>query len=133
MLNKRMLITILISILSIYPIHGSKTFCDIPKERQVIGVTKRQLPTNLKQIICRLNDDSWLRFNQSIINKSCQALKKEEITQLIIRPKKDYSLKLKKGMIDYESLIEFTKSIKRNKVIVFEFFSGFQVNLFDEK
>ena len=131
-----MLIAILISILSIYPIHGSKSYCDIPKECQVIGVTKRQLPTNEKQIICRINDDSRLKFNQSIINKekskSCQALKKEEITQLIIRPKNDYSLKLKKGMIDYGSLIEFTKDIKKREVIVFEFFSGFQVNLFDE-
>ena len=136
MLNKRMLIAILISILSIYLIHGSKPYCDIPKECQVIGLTKRQLPTNLKQIICRLNDDSRLRFNQSIINKeeskSCQLLKKEDIKEMIIKPKKEYSLKLKKGMIDYGSLVEFTKDIKKRQVIVFEFFSGFQVNLFDE-
>ena len=126
-----MYITFLISILFIYPIHGFKSCCEISKECELLAVTKRHLPTNQKRLICRLNDDSRLQFNQSLITSN-EKVKSCQIKELIIRPKKENSLKLKSGLIDYKSLIEYTKSFNKNQEVIFELFNGFQVNLFDE-
>ena len=123
----------LISLLFIFHIHCCKAYCNIPKECQVYEITKRQLPTNEKQLICQLNDETQqLRFNKSLIeneeSESCQLLNKIEMRDMIIRPRKEGLLKLKKGMIDLKNLIEFTNF---NVNLTFQFFNGFEINLFD--
>ena len=132
MLYKTIFITFLISILSIYSIHGSKSYCNIPKECQVISITKRQLPTDQKLIKCILNDDTRLRFNQSNEKrKICQQLNKNETQKLIIRPRVEKSFKLKKEMIDFKDLFNYIISFHKTMELMFELFSGFEANLFD--
>ena len=134
---KKLLISLFISILSISYVDSSKTYCNIPKECQVIEITKRQLPTDRKQLICLLEDVSQLRFNKSLIeneeSESCQLLNKKEANEIIIRPKKERSLKLKREMINLKNLFEYTRSFHFMQLnLAFEFFNGFEVNLFDK-
>ena len=137
MIHKIIFIAAFIWLLPLFHVHGTKKYCNIPKECKVIDKTKRQLPTNQRQLICLLNDGSQLRFNKSLINneesENCQLLNKNETEELIIRPAKERSFKLKKGMIQLKNLIEFTRGsdfIKLN--LIFELFNGFEINLFDE-
>ena len=127
--------SLFILVLSIFNVNGYKTYCNIPKECQVIEITKRQLPTNQKQLICLLNEGSQLRFNKSLIDnvksQNCQQLNKNETNQIIIRPYKERSLKLKREIIDLANLIEFTRSF-HNINLTFELFNGFEINLFDK-
>ena len=131
--NKIIFIVLLISLLYIYSVHGSNTYCNIPKQCQVKDITKRQLPTDLKLYKCLLDDNSRLRFNKSNEEKSenCQNLNKTKIQDLILRPNEGRCLKLKKGMIDVNDFIEHLKDFE-NLELLFEFFKGFEINLFDE-
>ena len=119
--------------------YGSKAYCNIPKECQVIEITKGQLPKNQKQLICRLNEASQLRFNKSYIDneesKNCKQFNKNKTSELIIRPNKERSLKMKQGMIDLKNLIEYASSFHffYSLNLVFELFNGFDINLFDDK
>ena len=124
--NKIIFQALLILTLYISSLYGSN--CNIPKECQLKDVTKRQLSTNQKRLICRLNDESQLRFNNE--SENCQRMK-NETREIIIRPNKETSLKLKRGMIDLKNLIEYTKSF-RSINLTFEYFNGFEMNLFDE-
>ena len=131
------LVELLIYLLPIITIiHGSRTYCNLPKECQVIDLTQRQLPTSNKLIKCLLNDASQLRFNKSLIaneTKSCQILDKDHITAIIIRPEEERSLILKKGMVDLRNFIDYLKTFKIFQLyVIFELFSGFEVNLFDD-
>ena len=112
----------------------SKPFCNLPKECQLIQATHRHLPIDRKVIKCLLNDDrSQLRFNQSYKqdNKKCKILKKEEIHEIYIRPSKEGSLKLRKGMIDLKDFIEYTNNL-HTLDLIFQLFNGFELDLFDE-
>ena len=131
-MSKLIFIALILSInLNIF---GSEPFCNFPKECQLIPITHRHLPSNEKVLKCLLNDDrSQLRFNQSYKqdNKKCELLKKEEIHEIIIRPSITESLKLRKGMIDLNDLIEYTNDFHMLD-LQFQLFNGFELDLFDE-
>ena len=124
--NKIVFQALLILTLYISSIYGFN--CNIPKECQLKDVTKRQLPTNQKQLICRLNDQSQLRFSNE--SENCQRMK-NETREIIIRPNKESSLKLKNKMVDLKNLIEYTNSFHSIN-LTFEYFNGFEIDLFDE-
>ena len=135
--NKTIFQALFILVSSIISIYGAKPYCNIPKECQVKDITKRQLPTSHKQLICRLNEGSQLRFNKSLIDneesQNCQPINKNETGELIIRPDKERSFRLKKEMIDLKNLIEYTRSFHYIKFnLTFEYFNGFEINLYDE-
>ena len=130
--SKLLLIALLLSInLNIL---AFKQFCNFPKECKLIQYTQRHLPADRKVIKCLLNDDrSQLRFKKSYDkdNKTCELLKKEEISEIHIRPRKEGSLQLKKGTIDLNGLIEYTKDFHMLD-LHFQLFNGFELDLFDE-
>ena len=125
--NKLIFQALFILTLYISSIYGSN--CNIPKECQLKDVTKRQLPTNQKRLICRLNDESQLRFSNE--SENCQRMK-NETREIIIRPNEELSSKLKKETIDLENLIEYTKSFRAIN-LTFEYFNGFEIDLFDDE
>ena len=107
----------------------SDSNCNIPKECNIIGHSRRQLPTEEKEIKCLLTSGSQIRFNRSSYpNKSCITNAKE----LIIRPKAEGMLKLSKRMLDLKDLNKFVKAFDASFQLVFQFFKGFGLNLYDE-
>ena len=129
--SKLIFMTLLLS--TNFNILASKPFCNLSKECQLIQITQRHLPTKEKAIKCLLNDDrSQLRFNQSFDQdiKTCKILKKEEINEIIIQSKTE-SMKLRKGMIDLNDLIEYTNDFHMLD-LQFHLFNGFELDLFNE-
>ena len=108
--------------------------CNTPKECHVIDLYSHPyLGESRKALKCLLKDDkSQLRLQISTLNKSfidddC------EIQDLIIRPNKERSLRFRKGIIDIRNLVDYSRNPRYERLFIdFQFFNGFELNLFDE-
>ena len=93
-------------------------------------------PFSYMTLECLLTDKSKLRFNKSfekVDGKNCVKLNSNDSKVMTLRPKKEGSIILKKGMIDLEDLIGF------KRVLDFAFssldmrlFKGFELNLYED-
>lgn len=131
MINRITSIALFISLLSIFSVSVSKASCNNnPKECQLVEITQRQIPTNSTALKCLLNDATRLRFNKSTDKtENCEESESKPST-VIIRPKDERSFILKKGTLDLNDLTTYLKGFESLE-LVFEYFSGFEINLFD--
>ena len=114
---------------------STKPYCDVPKECTVMEFTQRHVANEEKGLKCLLTSESRLRFNKSAINpsqKECQTLKTDGHLQIYIRPKRQGSIRLKRETIDLKDLFSYFNASK-SVLVAFQFFKGFQINLFNDK
>ena len=136
-LNKVIFIEFIISAFSILSISGATSYYSIPNECQVITFTYRQIASHEKGLKCQIDSKSQLRLNERLLKnesiENSQIKNKEEIHHLIIRPKREKSVKLDKGMIDLQDFLNYFKNINHTSIFVtFELFDGFALELFDD-
>lgn len=112
---------------------STELYCNIPNECEVIKIKDINYRNKNTHVKCLLNDGTRLRFNRSSESIDCKQFNTSDIESLIIRPKYELSVKLVKGTIDLKDIIEFTMSFRILIQIDFNFFKGFDLNLFDEE
>ena len=118
--------------------HSLESYCNIPNECNAITQQINHMSSDLKIIKCLLTTGSTrLRFNRSLeqkCGKECKYLNISDYNWIILRPKNEESIRLEKGMLDLKDLVEFLKIFNTDKLffLQFQFFKGFELNLFDD-
>ena len=134
-MKKRIIVTIIL--LTLMKICLSfESYCNNQKECIVIKEKLGHLKSEYQTLKCLLTGRSRLKLNKSFEKigvKKCEKIDLNGIKKLVLRPKNEESIRLAKGMIDLEDLIDFERMLHFT-ILVFEiqFFKGFELNLYDD-
>ena len=124
-----------IILLTLIKTFSFESYCNHQKECIAVKEKVGHLTEDYQTLKCLLTDKSRLTLNNSfekIGGKNCEKINLNGIDKILLRPKDQGSIRLKKGMIDLEDLIGFERMLNFT-VLIFEIqhFKGFELNLYD--